>query len=438
MIYIKKKDLTMPFDKATSPFLTTTSLSSLVSGAFIQGFSKKDLDIIDGTVNRFIRKYRVPGVSIAITKDGRLVYAKGFGVSTKRSLGILELFPLSRATQNVTIWDLFRIASVSKPITAVAIMKLIEQGKFKLADRVFGSGALLGDLLGVSSSPTEQNPKRITKIAVQHLLEHTSGGWANDARDPMFIQPEMNHNHLIKWVLRNRPLDHVPGSVYAYSNFGYCLLGRIIEKVTGQTYADYVKDNVLRPCGIENMHIAGDSLSDKRSDEVTYYAQPFTETYTVGGITVRVVNSDDPYSIPVARMDSHGGWLASAVDLVRFAVHVDGFTTKPDILNADSIKTMTKPTTANPSYAKGWFVYIDRDENNWFHDGSLPGTSSLLFRASNGFCWAALANTRLYNSNINRDLREDVMWHIITTVSSWPTHDLFPLYDDPWRIFVAP
>ena len=96
---------------------------------------------------------------------------------------------------------LFRVASISKPITAVAVMRLVEQGRLRLTDRVFGAGALLGTIYG--SKPYGPD---IEAITVRHLPEHTAGGWSNDENDPMFWHPEFNHAALIGWVLDDRPL----------------------------------------------------------------------------------------------------------------------------------------------------------------------------------------------------------------------------------------
>jgi hypothetical protein len=119
-------------------------------------------------------------------------------------------------------------------------------------------------------------------------------------------------------------------------------------------------------------------------------------------------------------MDSHGGWVANATDLVRFAVRVDGFPTTPDILTPASIATMTTKTTApgRPKQAKGWQV----DDLSWDHNGDLPGTVSILVRTSDGFCWAALINTRRLvpdnKSTING--LERLMWKIRNDVDNWP------------------
>ena len=152
-------------------------------------------------------------------------------------------------------------------------------------------------------------------------------------------------------------------------------MGRLIERVTGEPYDEYVRRVVLAPCGVTNMHIAGETLADRRSDEVVYHGQ----------------DGEDPYVYRVARMDAHGGWLASAADLVRLAVRVDDFDSVADILSGASIRAMTTPSAASPGYALGWSV---KCENNWWHTGNLPGTATVLVRTSGEFCWAALANTR--------------------------------------------
>lgn len=178
----------------------------------------------------------------------------------------------------------------------------------------------------------------------------------------MFQQPS-THAQLIGWVLDNRDPESMPGTKYDYSNFGFCVLGRIIEKFSRQTYENYVRDNVLGPCGITNMYIGANDLAGRRYNETVYYDA-----------------SSNPYSMQVRRMDAHGGWLASPIDLVKLLVRADGFTSKPDILSSSSFSTMTKTSDQNPGYAKGWQV----NGSNFFHNGSLPGTGSILVRTGGG------------------------------------------------------
>jgi CubicO group peptidase (beta-lactamase class C family) len=363
-------------------------------------FSEKELKDMADVVGAFMKEWSVPGVSVAIAREGRLVYAQGFGQADKSS------------GAKVTTASLFRIASISKPITSVAVMKLAEGGKLKLTDTVFGSSGILGTTYGKQPYGTN-----IDKITVQHLLEHTTG-WRNDPDDPMFTHPDLDQSKLISWMLDNRPLandnnntPNVPGQSWSYLNFGYCVLGRVIEKVTGKSYSAYVQENVLKPSGITTMQLAGNTQADRRAGEVVYYGQ--------GG--------EDPYGWQVNRMDAHGGWLATATDLVRFAVHVDGFPTKPDILNSTSITTMTTASTARPvssgnsGYAKGWAIHSDK---NWWHNGSLPGTSSILVRRADGFCWAGIINTRDAGNKTPENL-DKMMQDMHSKVDVWPTYDLF-------------
>ena len=142
---------------------------------------------------------------------------------------------------------------------------LIERGSLRLSDPVFGRQGILGNAYG---RPPEAS--RLDEITIDHLLTHTAGGWTNDRYDPMFQQPRLDHAELIAWTLKNQPLRSPPGATYAYSNFGYCLLGRVIEKVTGQPYETYVRETVLRRAGIRDMTIAGNTLAERqprRSEE---------------------------------------------------------------------------------------------------------------------------------------------------------------------------
>jgi hypothetical protein len=114
-------------------------------------------------------------------------------------------------------------------------------------------------------------------------------------------------------------------------------------------------------------------------------------------------------------MNSHGGWIARPADLVRFAVHVDGFATTPNILSPSTIQVMTSATRANPRYAKGWAV---NQSGNWWHTGSLPGTATIMVRTHSGFCWGALANARRPQSDMEGDL-DRLVWMMARKVAAW-------------------
>jgi CubicO group peptidase (beta-lactamase class C family) len=214
----------------------------------------------------------------------------------------------------------------------------------------------------------------------------------------MFQQYSLDANELIQWTLQNIALTNAPGTAYSYSNFGYCILGRIIEKITGLNYEEFIKDEVLID-GAFNMDIGGDTLADALPNEVQYY------------------DAGNPYAYPVRRMDAHGGWVSSAIDIVRFGVRNDGFPTKSDLLTPATFGTMMTGSAANPNYACGW---ARNNVPNFWHGGSLPGTSTILVRTESKFVWAALANSRNPNPQL-----DSMMWEINAAVASWPAHDLF-------------
>jgi CubicO group peptidase (beta-lactamase class C family) len=208
----------------------------------------------------------------------------------------------------------------------------------------------------------------------------------------MFQKEAMNHRQLIAWTLKNAPLQYPPGEHYAYSNFGFCVLGRVIEKLTGVPYEQHVREAVLKRCGVTGMRIAGNTLAERAPAEVIYYG----------------AGQQDPYGMNVRRMDSHGGWLATAKDLAMFASHLD-------MLKPASIREMTTASSANAGYAKGWAV---NRVPNWWHAGSLPGTTSIMVRTSSGFCWAALANTRESPGDTGGAM-DRMMWDLVRQVKTW-------------------
>lgn len=357
--------------------------------------SPASLSNIDTYVNGVISSTGAPAVSLAITKNGRLVFAKAYGMANK-STG-----------EAANTASLFRIASVSKPVTSAAILKLVEQRRLTLDSKVFGTGSLLGTTYGTKAYSTW-----LKQITVRHLLSHT-GGWPNTT-DPMFKDPSWSQTQVINWTLDNLPLSNQPGTAFAYSNFGYCLLGRIIEKVTGKAYGTWVQQNILSPAGVTDMLIAGNTLAARAANEVVYY------------------DSEDSYGMNVTRMDSHGGWIATPIDLVRLAVRLDGFAPPADLLTAASESAINSGSAANSGYGLGWALNTHNVTDapckesavvpcsvRW-HNGSLPGTTSVLVRTSGQFTWAAITSTRQNGPDI-----DSMMWNIINNVSAWPTYDLF-------------
>lgn len=353
-----------------------------------------------------LREYGIPGGALAVAKDGRLVLSKGYGLADVD------------AKTPVEAGSLFRIASISKPITAVAILKLAQDGRLDLDAKAF-------TLLDID---LEKADPRLVDITIRQLLQHT-GGWDREkSGDPMFrpfdIASELgvplppDPSAIIRFMVR-RPLDTDPGTRHAYSNFGYCVLGRVIEKITGEPYEVHVRKSVLTPMGITGMRL-GKTLPEGRAPGEVHY-------YPVTGPQARpVFESLKSKEVPwpyggfcLEAMDAHGGWLASAPDLVRFATSIDR------VLDAKSRALMVeRPATlpvAPAYYACGWMVRpVGPGKRNVWHNGSLPGTSTLLVMRHDGLVWAALFNDR----SRGEGKMDPALHKAADAVTDWPSGDL--------------
>ena len=379
-------------------------------------------------VTALMTKWGVPGGAVALVKDGKLVMAEGYGLADKDG-GVAA-----------TADSLFRIASLSKPITAAAALKLVEAGLLGLDDKAF---AILGDL---EPPPGAAVDPRLQDITVRDLLQH-SGGWDRNASfDPMFRSREIaaamgvatppDAETIIRYMM-GQPLDFTPATKYVYSNFGYCVLGRIIERVSGESYQDCLQEAILGPAGIGRMKLGRSLAADRASGEVAYYDYPGAPlTPSVFGEAGDLVPW--PYGgFAIEPMDAHGGWIASAVDLVRFVTAVDGLATRPDVVQASTIALMTArpslPDWASSDwyYALGWQVRPIGTGANWWHTGSLPGTVTIMVRAHNGLAWAALFNTRPADADAFTTELDSALWTAVGGVTDWPTTDLFDSHPSP-------
>ncbi|PWL31004.1 serine hydrolase domain-containing protein [uncultured Roseivirga sp.] len=367
---------------------------------------------LDSMMNRVIRNLRLEGATVALVKDEKLVYAKGFGYADKE--GKVKVEPYHR----------FRIGSVSKLITAIAVLKLVDEGKITLDDYVFGEKGIL------KGKPYDKVSNRnIYQIKVKHLLNHTAGWSLITYGDPMFIPHKIHKmdkvsypiefDDVVKFVL-TRHLPYRPGTRFDYSNFGYCLLGSVIEKVTGNDYEEWVIDHILAPNGVKNMAIAGNFEKDRLRNEVKYYDYSVDNqqlSFTGSGkMAYKPYGADD-----VTMLGPAGGWVANSVDLLRVLVMVDGYSKRyKDILSADLIKKMTGGV-GGINQPLGWRSV--RGEH-WWRTGTLSGTSALLTRDEKGYSWVVVSNTTPRRGSFPSTSR----WAIreaIKQIKNWPSHNLF-------------
>ncbi|MDG1895803.1 MAG: serine hydrolase [Fuerstiella sp.] len=377
----------------------------------------------DRLMHNFMKEHRVPGASVAVTDRGKTVFARGYG------------FADVAAHEPVQPDSLFRIASLSKPITAVAVLQLIESDRLSLDAKVFSVLNHADDIKAAG----DDFDTRLLDITIRHLLEHRGGWDRGKSFDAMFqsvrfakqigVPAPADQAAVIK-AMFSQKLDFDPGERYAYSNFGYCLLGRVIEKLTGQSYDDYVKEKVLAPIGIKTMKIGASRLKGRSEDEVRYY-QP--------GSGKSVFHDDLDQEVPsqyggwnLEAMDSHGAWIASAVDLAKFAAAFDD----PDnclLLSRESIELMYRrpPGLAGHEddgsekdvfYSLGWFNRVGGggSVNHW-HTGSLAGTSAIMIRRHDEKNFVALLNSRVSSSASHLGRAIDHLLHeAANEVTDWP------------------
>ncbi len=345
-------------------------------------------EAVDDGIRDYMQTWAVPGASLALAVEGRLVFARGYTWDTADA-------------EVVQPNSLFRIASASKPITSVAIHQLIERGLLSYDTR-------LVDVLDLKPQPGRSPDPRFDEVTIDHLLYHT-GGWDRDISfDPMFYDAVIAatlgvdlpiSKHDIATFMTGQAMQFDPGSRYVYSNYGYCLLGLVIEEITGQDYSEWVAENVFQPLGVGRPRRGHTVLHERAPGEVRYEG----------------ANGEDPYRWNIENMDAHGGWILSAPDYVRFLSAVfDDFDNSP-LLSRQSIENMVEVNHAtSEDYGRGWTVLQEDGGMVYGHQGSLPGTLTQTRWASPGIAFAAFINTRKNMADL--ELNDP------TTI---PQHDLF-------------
>ncbi|MHB8628791.1 MAG: serine hydrolase domain-containing protein [Aggregatilineales bacterium] len=389
----------------------------------ITGDEVPELTSFDGLMQQFMQARSIPGGQLAVAVRGRLVYARGYTWNAKPD-------------EVVQPTSIFQIASITKPFTSAAIMRLIQDGKFKLNDP-------LVSILDLTPPKSQRADPRLKQVTILNLLQH-QGGWDRDPKgafDPMFYDatiaraldvPVPISIKDIVTFMNGQPLQFDPGTKYVYSNYGYCLLGRVIETVTGQPYVQYVQDTVLTPLNIHGMLQGRSLLKDRAPNEVAYYSQATSVPSVFGSQALAKVPA--PYgSFNIENMDSHGRWVANAIDLVRFAQSFDNLANDP-VLSQESIaKTFAVPATGMDQgayYACGWLVRpIDAHSQNTWHTGGLSGTYTLLVRLAGSIDYAVLFDQSDDPSGLSYDHIDGALHTVIDPIQNWPVHDLFPKYN---------
>ena len=406
--------------------LVSTLLGTRVALAQWQvtGTPVPELAPFDDAMQAIMTAHAIPSGEMAVTRQGRLVLAHGYTLNPGPDDIVVQ--PQS----------LFRIASVSKPITSTLINRLIQEGRLSLTDT-------LGEYVDLTPPPGETADPRLATITVRNLLEHLAGFAVYDTAgfDPMFydaniaaalgISLPIGQPDIIEFM-NGVALVTDPGTTYNYSNYGYLLLGRIIEAVTGMSYADYAA-SVLNPIGIWDMRL-GRSLQQYRAPGEVFYDSGFFGT---------TVMDDSGDTVPfeygafnIENMDAHGGWIVSAVELARWLSNLDDPNAPDAVLDETSIERMFSlpqnyPPPYNPGdpyYAEGWAVrdYGGGLRNTW-HAGSLPSTTSYVVRTEYGWNYAVILNRRDESGQAPYENEVDAaMWNAYDQITTWPDDNEFP------------
>jgi N-acyl-D-amino-acid deacylase len=379
----------------------------------MRGKAGPGLEPLDEAMLDIMDRHGIPGAAFAIARDGRLLLARGYGWAN-----VATGAPATPDT-------LFGLASLSKPITAVATLKLVEQGKLGLDDKVFG---ILKDLQAPAGANVDP---LLADVTVRQCLNH-SGGWDRVVRgdpanwEPQIcrayrVRPPLSSRQFLEFML-GRPLDFKPGAEQRYSNVGYIILGQVIAKVSGESYERFVTDNVLKPMGIKQAGLHG-----------------FEGKYIVGE-AVRCL-AGTLIALPamlLPMIDAAGGWAASAVDMARFLTNLDGSRGEP-VLGEKTRQLMTerppdplKPRADGSWFGLGWDSVVVKDKTfGYFKDGSYQGMRTFMKRFPTGVNWVLL-----YNASMNFDPQDtriatnavQEVHQIVESNAKYPDIDLFKDY----------
>jgi N-acyl-D-amino-acid deacylase len=393
------------------------------NGILTSGEAVPELAGFDQAMTELMARWNVPGGQLAVAKDGRLALNHGYGLADVE------------AGEAVQPDSLFRIASITKAVTAVAILTLVDEGLLSLDDRAF-------PILDLTPPANTTVDPRLADITIEHLLTH-AGGWDRDVLEPQGTlwstfaahtlgEPQPASADVIIRFMLGFPLDFDPGSRSVYNNFGFNVLGRVIERVSGQSYEEFTQSRVLAPAGIDAMRLAKTRLEDRAPGEVRYYGP-------VGQMTFPSVYPGEgfvPFAYGAYSMestDAHGGWLASAGDMVRFATAVDGQRGEA-LLAPATVEAMIRtpripagvPSESDFDFGLGWDAVQTAGGFEWMRSGALVGsTIAWMLRTLDGLAIAFVFNSLPEAWPEFFPETEAALREAAAAVETWPAHDLF-------------
>jgi len=352
----------------------------------VTGDAEPELTVFDRALQGYMAEKKLRGCTLAVSRNGKRLLSRGYGWMDAE-----ERTPMPHDA-------MMRIASNAKPLTAMLILKLAREGKLPLETRV-------QEYLNIESPPGRTLDPRWKEITVGMLLEHR-GGWDRDAKvdghpdgyDPMFDhvaiakalqrRPPLKSQDFIDFMA-GQPLQFTPGEKSAYSNFGYCLLGRVAEKATGTSYIDALRTEVLQPLGATDIELARTRPEDRHPREPVYRgAGEAPNPLTAAGEPVR--QPDGAYVAEA--LDSHGGLIASAPDLLKVLA----------------------------AYWIGGEPRQQGERRAYRHLGSLPGNFSVMIQRRDGVNIVCNFNERTDPKVKGDDAIVKVLGDVADSIQDWP------------------
>ena len=287
-------------------------------------------EAVDKAVAAEMQRQNIPGVAVAVIQNGKVVKMKGYGLAN------VEL------NVPVTADTAFKIGSISKPMIAIGVMKLVDEGKIKLDDRV--------------SKYFPDAPETWKDIRIKHLLSHTSGILREaPAFDPFKLQADYD---VIKSAF-TEPLVFQPGEKYQYCNVGYFSLAEIISRVSGKPWPQYLDEILFRP----------NKMTATRVTSNTEIIANRANGYALSG--GRLSNAESFRAVRPS-----GAFYSSLTDMVNWGLGLESGIT----IKKDTMRSMWKPVRLNDGknapYGFGWAVGNLRGKNVTGHGGSLSGFRS--------------------------------------------------------------
>lgn len=300
-------------------------------------------DKIDSIVSELAVIYDVPGISVGVVQNGKSIYSKGYGFAN-----IETKVPVTSNT-------LFKTGSVSKVITATAIMQLVEKGSINLDDKVIKHLKYF--------RTKDENYKLLT---IRHLLTHTGGVPGGYLNNYGYQQPEYDDNAIRRFVesMQGKNFDFVPGDHYDYSNNGYVLLSAIVEEVSGMKFEDYISENILKPAGVTK------STSDFHNADISKFA----DGHVIGEGFKCAVNSFFPDTRWITGAD---GFYASSDDMNKISIALlsDYNNDSRIILKKETLKNMW--TRNESGIGLCWNIHDVWGGKLIVHGGNAPGFSAM-------------------------------------------------------------